>query len=228
MDIASLKQAAAARAVDGVRSGMRLGLGSGSTAAHVVRELGRRLRDGRLSGVVGVATSEATERLAHAEGVPVELLDARPLALTIDGADEVDPRLDLVKGRGGALLREKLVALQSHELLVVVDATKLVPRLGTRMPVPVEVVPFGHLATLARLAATGGVPTLRTDGGNLLVDVRFAAVDDAAALAARLKLVPGVVETGLFVGLATRVLVAHRDGVRELTRELARADPRRG
>jgi ribose 5-phosphate isomerase A len=203
---------------------MRVGLGTGSTATHVIRELGARVRDGRLADVVGVATSVATERLATAEGLVVEPLDARPLDLAIDGADEIDGRRDLVKGRGGALLREKLVALQARELVIVADHTKLVERLGTSSPVPVEIVPFGWEATLERLAGTGGVPALRrqpdgtpvrSDGGNLLADVRYGGIDDARELAAALKLLPGVVETGLFLGMATRVLVAHPDGVRE-------------
>jgi ribose 5-phosphate isomerase A len=222
-----LKAQAAARAVDCVRSGMRVGLGSGSTAAHVVRELGRRVRAGRLEGVVGVPTSEAIEQLAREEGLAVETLDARPIELAIDGADEIDPTLDLLKGRGGALLREKLVALSAREFLIVADHSKRVDQLGSMTPLPLEVVPFGHAATLARLAATGGTPVLRvadgvpvrSDGGNLLVNLCFAGIEDPAALAAHLKAMPGVVEHGLFLGMATRAFVAYPDGVRELVRE---------
>ncbi len=212
------KQRAALQAVDLVVSGMVLGLGSGSTAVLVVDELGRRLRDGRLSDIVGVPTSRATHERAVRAGVPVTDLDSRPvLDLSIDGADEVDPEGNLIKGLGAALLREKIVATASRHLAIVVDASKLVERLGTRAPLPVEVVPFGHRSHDALFAELGGRPLLRvttsgaplvTDEGHWIIDVRFdggiAAPDEVAR---RLKLHPGIVETGLFLGMRPTVIV---------------------
>ena len=228
MSLEDLKRAAAERAVDAVRSGMRLGLGTGSTARWVLLSLGRRLASGQLRDVVGVATSHASERLAHQAGISLEPLDARPLDLAIDGADEVDPHLELIKGLGGALVRERLVAVQARELLIVADHTKCVPRLGTRSPLPVELLPFGYEATLARLEALcGRAPTLRTEGdgvplrsdnGNLLADLALGVMGNPESLYAQLRQVPGVVDCGLFLGLARRALVAYPDGIREHTR----------
>jgi ribose 5-phosphate isomerase A len=228
VSLEDLKREAAERAVDAVRSGMRVGLGTGSTARWAILSLGRRLTEGQLSGVVGVATSLETERLAREAGIPMEPLDARVLDLAIDGADELDARLELIKGRGGALVRERLVALQAREFVVVVDHTKRVARLGERSPVPVELLPFGVEATLARLAAQcGRAPVLRrggdgsavhSDNGNLLADLPLGVIADPAALYATLKGMPGVVDCGLFLGIARRALVAHPDGVREHVR----------
>src|SRR5262245_59024351 len=182
------KQQAAERALEHVQSGMALGLGTGSTAKHVLRGLAARLHDGRVHNIVGVPTSEGTAALARELGIPLVTLAERPqLDLAIDGADEIDPAPDLIKGLGGALLREKIVAASAARFIVVGDESKLVPRLGARAPVPVEVIAFGLPLCERRLAALGCVPTLRhasdgapfrTDEGNLILDCRFEAIDD--------------------------------------------------
>ncbi|AHG88941.1 Ribose-5-phosphate isomerase A [Gemmatirosa kalamazoonensis] len=213
------KQDAARRAVDLVRSGMVLGLGTGSTAKLAVDEIGRRLAAGDLHDIVGVPTSEATERQAAALGIPLSTLDRHPrVELTIDGADEVDPHGRLIKGGGGALLREKIVATASRRLAIVVDASKLVERLGATFPVPIEVTPFGWTTHLDPIRALGGEPVLRardgtpyrTDGGNLILDVTFAGgLADPEGVAAAIRARPGVVETGLFLGFSPEVIVGH-------------------
>lgn len=202
---------------------MTLGLGTGSTAAAFVGELGRRVADGLR--VTGVPTSLRTERLARDLGIPlVALEDVDRLDLGIDGADEIDPNLELIKGRGGALLHEKLVALACDDYLVVAASDKLVPALGTRYPVPVEVVPFGRRQTAARLATLGVLPVLRgatsdgsdtpfvSDGGHHVLDCATGPLGDPSALAAAIKATPGVVDHGFFLGVARRALVAERDG----------------
>jgi ribose 5-phosphate isomerase A len=218
---ADLKRAAAARAVDLVQDGMRLGLGTGSTAALFVELLGARVRDGL--SVVGVPTSEATHRAAEAAGIPLTTLDATPeLDLTVDGADEIDGHLRLIKGGGGALLREKIVAAASRRMVVIADGSKQVEALG-RFPLPVEVVPFGLGATRRAVAAAitragcAGEVTLRqgsdgapfrTDGAHLILDAHLGRIPDPEALAAGLAAVPGVVEHGLFLGLCTGAILA--------------------
>ncbi len=204
---------------------MVLGLGSGSTAELVLRALGRRIARGELPGVRGVPTSNRTRDLARAAGIPLTDLDESPnVDLTIDGADEIDPRLDLVKGGGGALLREKIVARASGRNVIVADDSKLVDRLGRRCALPVEVVAFGwrtHLPALEGLGAEvtlrparGGEP-FRTDEGHLILDCRFPdGLEDAARIDRELRARPGVVETGLFLGLASALVVAAPDGVR--------------
>jgi ribose 5-phosphate isomerase A len=203
------KRAAARRAVDLVRSGMVLGLGSGSTAAYAIDEIGRRLRDGALHDLAGIATSVASEARARSLDIPLTTLDRRPrIDLTIDGADEVDPTRRLIKGAGGALLREKIVATASARLVIVIDPSKRVARLGTRYPVPVEVVEFGWTTHLDPLRALGGEPVLRmagdapyrTDGGHLILDVRFAdGIDEPERLEREMRRRAGIVETGLFL-----------------------------
>jgi ribose 5-phosphate isomerase A len=216
------KRAAAAAAVDLVEAGMTVGLGSGSTAALFVRALAARGLDIR-----GIPTSEGTARLATSLGIPLlDLDEAGQIDLTIDGADEIGPRLALIKGGGAALLREKLVWEASARRVVVADATKTPGRFG-RYPLPVEVVAFGHVTTAARIDAgleglgfsgravlrrVAGQP-LRTDGGNLVYDIACGAIDDPAALAGRLKGLTGVVEHGLFLNLAERALIGTDDGV---------------
>ena len=207
-------------AADEVRPGTVVGLGTGSTADAFLRALGARVASGLR--VTGVPTSEQTERLARELGIPVASLDAvGRIDLGVDGADEIDPALDAVKGRGGALLFEKLVAEACDDYLLIAAASKRVARLGTRLPVPVEVVPLGWEQTAARVAAVGVAPALRpgpggapyrSDGGHFILDCETGPIADAAALAARLKQVTGVVDHGLFVGLATRVFFAEPDG----------------
>ncbi|HLH24686.1 MAG TPA: ribose-5-phosphate isomerase RpiA [Chloroflexota bacterium] len=217
--MAAEKQAAARRAVEYVADGMALGLGSGTTMQHVLDALGARVRTGLR--VVGVPTSETTAARARALGIPLATLAERPdLDLALDGADEIDPRLDLVKGRGGSLLREKVVATAARRLVIVADATKLVPMLGARAPVPVEVVPFAAAWCALRLARRGLRPTLRggaaqpfvTDNGNWILDCTFEPTPDATALAAAIRALPGVVEHGFFLGMADTAVVAYTDG----------------
>lgn len=207
---------AAEKSLAFVQPGMVVGLGSGSTAAEMVRLLGARVRGGLQ--IRGVPSSEATAALAREVGVPlVGLADVDALDVTIDGADEVDPNGELIKGRGGALLREKVIASASRKLVIIVDDTKRVPVLGARMPVPVEVTPFAVPvvdraltamgAAVARRAAADGSPYV-TDGGNQILDCRFGPIADPATLGARLKAMVGVVEHGLFVGFAPTVIVA--------------------
>ena len=212
-----------------VVSGMRLGLGTGSTVAHFLEHLGARLARGELTGVVGVPTSVRTEKAARELGVALATLEGLgALDLTVDGADEVDPGLDLVKGLGGALLREKMVAQASDRMLVVVDDSKLVGRLGEIAPLPVEVVPFGHASHMGWLRDLGAEPTVRaggnghpylTDNGNLIVDCRFAGgIEDPVGLERQLARRAGVVESGLFLNLATEAVVAGKGGVRRMRR----------
>ncbi len=235
-----LKNEAGREAAASVMSGMRVGLGTGSTVAHFLRYLGARLARGELTGVAGVPTSVRTEATARRLGIPLGTLsELGPLDLTVDGADEVDPRLNLVKGRGGALLREKMVAQASRRFIAVVDETKLVGRLGERAPVPVEAVPFEFDVHLAWLSAQGAEPKVRmnggggayrTDNGNLIIDCRFSGgIGDPAALERKLARRAGLVESGLFLGMAEEVVVAGSDGVCRLepVDESARA-PRAG
>jgi ribose 5-phosphate isomerase A len=231
MSMDELKRQAAARALDEVRDGMRLGLGTGSTAKHFVELLGEKVRAG--FKVVGVPTSEATKADALRCGVPLTTLDEIDrLDLTIDGADEVDPVLDLIKGGGGALLREKIVAAASDRMIVIADESKWVPTLG-RFPLPVEVIPFGLAATrraIAQACAGSGVSgemVLRTskdghvfvtDGGHWIVDAHLIRIQDARRLAGLLSIIPGVVEHGLFVGLAKTAILAGAQGIRVVER----------
>ncbi len=207
-----------------VETGMAVGLGTGSTVRYAIEAIGRRIAEGAIDGVVGVATSVATERLAAACGVPLTTLADRPaLDLSVDGADEVAPNLDLVKGLGAALLREKIVAAAARRRVIVVDAGKLVDRLGTRAPLPIAVVPFAWQVHLDPLRALGGEPVLRrdaagravvSDDGLYLVDCRFpAGIARPEALEAALRARAGVVATGLFLGMTEAVYVAGPHGV---------------
>lgn len=223
----SLKRRAAEAALAYVEDGMRLGLGSGSTAAHFVRLLGERVASGLR--VVGVPTSARTALIAQESGVALTTLDATPeLDLDVDGADEIGPGLALIKGGGGALLREKIVASASRRMIVIADSDKQVGTLG-RFPLPIEVVDFGirvavraieraardlglEVAVSRRMAA--GAP-FRTDGGNAILDASFGRIPDPEALAERLAAIPGIVEHGLFLGLADLALVASPEGVAE-------------
>ncbi len=225
MTVEAQRAAAAEAAVNEVRSGMLVGLGTGRTAAFAVRALAQRVKEGLR--VECVATSNATERLGVSLGLRVIPFDSiSRVDLTIDGADEIDPRFCAVKGGGGALLREKVVAAASDRVLIVVDANKVVERLGS-FPLPVEVLPFAEAwvmraltelgATPTRRTAEGGTP-FRTDQQNLVVDAAFAAIDDAAALAARLAAIPGIVEHGLFVDEIDELFVGREDGVERSTK----------
>jgi len=223
----ALKRQAAARALDWVRPGMRLGLGTGSTARHFVELLGERVRGGL--DVVGVPTSEATLADAERFGVPVTTLDDTPhLDVTVDGADEIGPGLALIKGGGGALLREKIVAAASDHMIVIADDTKLLPVLGA-FPLPIEVVPFGLMATQNAIAAvleslalpadlklrTGNAGlAFVTDGGHFILDAALGRIPDPKSLADRLVAIPGVMEHGLFLGLARTAIVAGATGIR--------------
>jgi ribose 5-phosphate isomerase A len=219
-----LKRAAAEASLKYVKDGMVLGFGTGSTARYVLEGLARRIADDGLL-VTGVPTSLATAEAAKVLGIPLTSLEEHPvLDLAIDGADEVDPRLDLIKGLGGALFREKIVAAAARKFIVVVDASKLVPRLGTKAPVPVEVHPFGWRSTQARIEALGAKVVLRaaagtpfrTDNGNHILDAHFGVLRTPAKLAAALDAVPGVVGHGLFLKMTDLVLVSSKDGVRTL------------
>ncbi|HUN40671.1 MAG TPA: ribose-5-phosphate isomerase RpiA [Acetobacteraceae bacterium] len=226
------KRAAAQAAVELVQNGMVVGLGTGSTAAFAIDALAERVRQGLQ--IIGIPTSEHSAAQARTGGIPLGTLEEHHrIALTIDGADEIARgSLNLIKGLGGALLREKIVAAASERLVIVADSEKLVDRLGTGTPVPVEVVPFGWQTTAERLARLGADPVLRrdatgqpfhTDGGNLILDCGFGPIADAAALEPALSHVVGVVESGLFIGMAEMALVAGDAGVQHLTRE-----PRQG
>jgi ribose 5-phosphate isomerase A len=226
-----LKREAAARALEEVRDGMRLGLGTGSTAKHFVELLGMRVRDGLK--VVGVPTSETTRQDAERWSIPLTTLDdIDRLDLTVDGADEIDPALNLIKGAGGALLREKIVAAASDRMIVIADDTKWVDVLG-RFPLPVEVDPFGLAATRRAIAGActecgvSGQMVLRkaagghvfvTDGGHWIIDAHLGQIAEVSGLADRLSAIPGVVEHGLFIGLAGMAVLASAQGIRVVER----------
>jgi ribose 5-phosphate isomerase A len=221
----ALKIAAAHSAVALVTDGTIVGLGSGTTAAFAVTELGRRVKQGLR--VIGVPTSERTAEQARGLGIPISTLEDHPvIELTIDGADEVEEgTLHLIKGHGGALLREKIVASASKRLVIIVDESKVVKRLAAAHPLPVEVVPFGWQTTSQRLRSLGAKPSLRrnpdgqpfhSDGGSFILDCGFESTVAAADLAQRLDHVVGVVEHGLFIGMTSEVHVAAATGVRIL------------
>jgi len=228
-EVEELKRRAAEQAAALVESGMVVGLGFGSTAVYAVRRIAVRLAEGELQDILGIPTTRSVEAEASALGIPLTTLEAHPrIDLTLDGADEVDPRLDVIKGGGGALLREKIVAQASRRLIIVVDERKLSSRLGSRAALPVEVLPFGWGSQVAYLESLGAEVTRRsltdgspfsTDQGNWILDCQFGPLQDPAALAAGLQARAGILEHGLFLGLATEVMVAGAGGVRLLTRK---------
>jgi ribose 5-phosphate isomerase A len=210
-----------------IQSGMLVGLGTGSTAACFLEALGRRIKEENLQGIRGVATSRASELLAQQYGIPLVPMDASQeiameIDITVDGADEIDPNLNLIKGAGGALVREKIVASRSKQMLVIADSSKIVPILG-KFPLSIAVFPFGHTTTKAklesvlgvsvvlRLAKESNIPYL-TDDGLYVLDIQAGSIPNPAEYEAYLKTIPGVAETGLFCGIATRVLIGHEDG----------------
>jgi len=223
-----LKQKAAHRAVEFVDSGMVVGLGTGSTTAFAVIRIGERIKSGDLKNIVGIPTSIRTEKLARDLDIPLATLDEQPeIDVTIDGADEVDPELNLIKGGGGALLREKVVAQASRQNIIIVDESKLSPRLGTRWALPVEVIPFAAKSAENFLKSLGAIVILRlddnsqpyqTDQNNFILDANFGEMTDPNRVAASLNERAGIVEHGLFLGLASDVIVAAEDDIRHLKR----------
>jgi ribose 5-phosphate isomerase A len=231
VNLDELKRQAAARALEFVQSGMKLGLGTGSTAKHFVELLGDRVRDGL--DVIGVPTSQATHDDALRCGIRLTTLDdVDRLDLTVDGADEIDPALNLIKGGGGALLREKIVAAASDRMIVIADDSKWVETLG-RFPLPIEVIPFGLGATRRAIEKAFAVCNVSgelvvrkgrdghvfvTDGGHWIVDAHLGRILDAPQLAQSLASIPGVVEHGLFIGLASTAMLAGSQGIRVVQR----------
>jgi ribose 5-phosphate isomerase A len=222
MNSDELKRQAALRALEEIRDGMVVGLGTGSTASHFIRELGRaRLK------VVGIPTSEQSRKLAEECGVRLTTFNEHPrLDVTVDGADEVSPALDLIKGLGGALVREKIVAHASKRFVVVVDDSKLVGQLGSKTVIPVEVIPLAVPCVLLKLNELGGDGRIRerngqpfvSDNGNTIVDWQHGVIDNPAALEKQLKSITGVVDSGIFAHAANCVIVAGAEGIRTLLR----------
>jgi ribose 5-phosphate isomerase A len=218
---------AAERAVEYVQSGMVVGLGTGSTAVFAVRRIGALLAEGTLQRITGIPTSDATAREAERAGIPLGTLDDYPAVdVTIDGADEIDPQLNLIKGLGGALLREKIVAAASRRLVIIADESKRVDQLGARAPVPVEVVPFARRPAADYLTSLGARVIERrrdgqlfiTDEDNVILDCHFAGLTQPQEMARLIRAQPGVVEHGLFLGMATEAVVAGARGVMVLER----------
>ena len=215
----SEKQRAAEAAVEYVKDGMIVGLGTGSTTEYAVKKLGERVRDGL--AIRGIPTSDVTKVQAEEEGIPlIDFSETMYIDLTIDGADEIDVNLNMIKGGGAALLREKIVASASKEEIIIVSHEKFVKQLGS-FPLPVEVIPFGWQIIFNQLETLGGSPDLRlkqgqpllTDQGNYIIDCRFRQILDAAQLEQRLNMIPGVVENGLFTGLCTRMIMAEGEKI---------------
>lgn len=223
------KKRAALEAVKHLKDGFTLGLGSGSTAAYAIREIGRKIQQEDLR-ILGIPTSYQALLLAVNCGIPLTTLNEHPeLDLTIDGADQIDEALNLIKGIGGALTREKIVASASKQFVIVVDETKLVEKLGTNHPVPVETLPFALTTVMSKVQEMGGSPVLRegrgkvgpvvTDNGNFIVDVDFGLINAPKELNKRLKLIPGIVETGLFIEMANAIYLGKQTSVEKLERK---------
>jgi len=220
------KERAAREAVKYVEGDMIVGLGSGSTASIAIRLIGEMVQKEGMR-ILGIPTSKESEELGRSVGIPIGELKAHPnVDITIDGADEVDPELNLIKGLGGALVREKIVATSSNLEIIVVDESKLVERLGQKAPVPVEIVRFSHEATIHKLEKLGCTTQMRmkdgerfvSDNGNYIVDCRFTHIADPRKLESDMNLIPGVVDSGLFLGIADKVIVASQEDSRILER----------
>jgi ribose 5-phosphate isomerase A len=227
MNIDDLKRQAALKAVELVQSGMIVGLGSGSTAVHAIHAIGEHLAHGRLRQILAIPTSHATAQEAQRCGIPLTTLTTYPqVDITIDGADEIDPHLNLIKGLGGALLREKIVAVASKQLLIIADDSKRVEQLGSQAPVPVEVIPFARVPASHYLHSLGANVVLRlknnepfiTDEGNNILDCHFGSITEPSQLAQAIRQQPGVVEHGLFLGIATKAIIASSQGLEILSR----------
>jgi ribose 5-phosphate isomerase A len=215
----SEKQRSAEAAVEYVKDGMIVGLGTGSTTEFAVKKLGEKVRDGL--AIRGIPTSDITKKQAEEEGIPlIDFSETMYIDLTIDGADEIDADLNMIKGGGAALLREKIVASASREVIIIVSSEKFVHQLGS-FPLPVEVIPFGWQVIFKQLETLGGSPdlrlkqgqALRTDQGNYIIDCRFSQIIDAVQLEQLLNMIPGVVENGLFTGLCSRMIMADGDKI---------------
>jgi ribose 5-phosphate isomerase A len=225
-DLSKYKQEAAEKAVEFVQSGMVVGLGEGSTAVFALRKIGQKIQEGTLKEIRGIACSNKVEQEARQAGIPLTNLNETPeIDITIDGADEVDPQLNLIKGGGGALLREKIVAQASKREIIVVDESKLSQALGTHWPLPIEVVPFAWKSHIHFLASLGGNTERRmnddgtpyiTDQGNYILHCHFDPIKDPGSLSTTLKQHAGIVEHGLFVNLVTDLIVAGEDGIRHI------------
>ncbi len=225
----ALKKIAGEKAVEYVESGMVVGLGYGSTAIHALRLIGELIRRGELDGIQAIPTADLIAEEARRAGIPLTSLEEHPrIDVTIDGADEVDPNLNLIKGGGGALLREKIVAQATLVEIIVVDEQKLSPALGTNFDLPIEIIPFGRRPLEEYLRSLGAEPKVRTktdgkpfvtDNGNYILDCHFGTIDDPYALSAELKNKAGIVEHGLFLDLASEVIIAAGDGIRSLRRD---------
>ena len=224
--IEDAKKRAALEAVKHIKNGQVIGLGSGSTAAYAIQEIGKLIRKKKWQ-VLAVPTSHQAFQLAVDWGIPVTTLDEHPkVDITIDGADQIDPYLNMIKGMGGALVREKIVASASKQEVIIADETKLVKKLGVNHPVPVEVLPSAAAVVMSRIREIGGKPVLRTgtgkvgpvvtDNGNFILDVSMETIGNPGELDMKLRSIPGVVETGLFIGLADIVYVGTRDSVKRL------------
>lgn len=221
METEKLKQLAAEQAVEEVASGMIVGLGTGSTIYYGLLALGEKVRNGL--DIIGIPTSKQTEEIATQQGISLSTLGEHPVIdLTIDGADEVNPTLDLIKGAGGALVREKIIAHASKRLIIIVDEGKLVEQLGSNFPVPVEVVPFGWGSTQIALNQICQDSTLRrdfvSDNGNYILDCTFDGISDPVATELAINNLPGVVENGLFINRTDLVIIGAASGIQTVKR----------
>lgn len=224
--VENAKRRAAIEAVKNIKDGFIVGLGSGSTAAYAIEEIGRRVREEGLK-ILGIPTSHQALILAIKNGIPITTLHEHPIIdLTIDGADQIDPNLNLIKGMGGALTREKIIASSSKNFIIVADERKLVNKLGGAQPLPIEILPFAQPLVTLKIMELGGEPRLRrvgentpyvTDNGNFILDVNFGIIENPAELNYKLKVIPGVIETGLFIGMAHTAYVGTRTGVKKIT-----------